>query len=129
MFTAKPQKHRAAATTYFDEHLSHNDYYAQNEAQIGHWIGQGAEQLGLMPGEVVTRDAFLKLCDNVHPVTGKHLTPEQRRDRPSLRGRQSQQGLATKNRLPRLAESVPATREASADSSDELLLPIPRSAY
>lgn len=81
MFTAKPQKHRAAATTYFDEHLSHNDYYAQNESQAGHWIGQGAERLGLMPGEVVTRDAFLKLCDNVHPVTGKHLTPEQRRDR------------------------------------------------
>jgi hypothetical protein len=32
MFTAKPQKNRAGATTYFDEHLSHNDYYAQNES-------------------------------------------------------------------------------------------------
>ncbi|HUI08294.1 MAG TPA: MobF family relaxase [Verrucomicrobiae bacterium] len=81
MFTAKPQKHRAAATTYFDEHLSHNDYYAQNESQAGHWIGQGAERLGLMPGEVVTRDAFLNLCDNVHPETEEHLTPEHRRDR------------------------------------------------
>ena len=81
MFTAKPQKHRAAATTYFDEHLSHNDYYAQNESQAGHWIGQGAERLGLTPGETVTRDVFLKLCDNVHPMTGEHLTPEHRRDR------------------------------------------------
>ena len=81
MFTAKPQKHRAAATTYFDEHLSQNDYYAQNESQAGHWIGQGAERLGLTPGETVTRDVFLKLCDNVHPMTGEHLTPEHRRDR------------------------------------------------
>ena len=81
MFTAKPQKNRAAATTYFDEHLSHDDYYAQNESQAGHWIGQGAERLGLMSGETVARDTFLKLCDNVHPMTGEHLTPEQRRER------------------------------------------------
>ena len=52
MFTAKPQKNRAAATAYFDEHLSHNDYYAQNEVPAGHWIGQGAERMGLNPGEV-----------------------------------------------------------------------------
>ncbi len=31
MFSAIPQKNRAAATTYFDEHLSHNDYYTQGE--------------------------------------------------------------------------------------------------
>ncbi len=81
MFTAKPQKNRAAATTYFDEHLSHNDYYAQNESQAGHWIGQGAERLGLTPGETVTRDAFLQLCDNLHPMTGEQLTPQQFRQR------------------------------------------------
>jgi conjugative relaxase-like TrwC/TraI family protein len=81
MFTAKPQKNRAAATTYFDEHLSHNDYYAQNQSPAGHWIGQGAERLGLAPGETVTRDAFLKLCDNVHPMTGEKLTPQQLRER------------------------------------------------
>jgi conjugative relaxase-like TrwC/TraI family protein len=81
MFTAKPQKHRAAATTYFDEHLSHNDYYAQSESQAGHWIGQGTERLGLTPGAAVTRDAFLKLCDNVHPKTSEQLTPQQFRER------------------------------------------------
>jgi conjugative relaxase-like TrwC/TraI family protein len=81
MFTAKPQKNRAAATTYFDEHLSHNDYYAQNESQAGHWIGQGAERMGLNPGDSVTRDVFLKLCDNLHPVTGEQLTPQQFRQR------------------------------------------------
>lgn len=81
MFTAKPQKSRAAATTYFDEHLSQNDYYAQNVSQAGHWIGQGTERLGLTPGETVTRDTFLKLCDNVHPLTGEQLTPQQFRER------------------------------------------------
>ena len=81
MFTAKPQKHRGAATTYFDEHLSHNDYYAQNESQAGYWIGQGAERLGLSAGDPVTRERFLRLCDNLHPLTGKQLTPENRRER------------------------------------------------
>jgi len=74
MFTGKPQKNRGAATTYFDEHLSHNDYYSQGETQAGHWIGIGAEKLGLKPGQVVTREAFLRLCDNLHPITGKPLT-------------------------------------------------------
>jgi conjugative relaxase-like TrwC/TraI family protein len=85
MFSAIPQKNRAAATTYFDEHLSHNDYYTQGEVlahdQGGHWIGIGAEQLGLVPGEAVTREAFLRLCDNLHPMTGEQLTPQQFRSR------------------------------------------------
>ena len=74
MFTAKPQKNRNAATTYFDEHLSHNDYYTQKEALAGQWVGQGVEFLGLKRGESVTREAFLKLCDNQHPETGTKLT-------------------------------------------------------
>jgi len=81
MFTGKPQKNRAAATTYFDEHLSHNDYYTQTETQAGQWIGVGCERLGLRPGEVVTRDAFLKLCDNLHPDTGQQLTQTTIKDR------------------------------------------------
>ena len=74
MFTAKPQKNRNAATTYFDEHLSHNDYYTEQEKQAGYWVGQGIERLGLQPGQVVTREAFLKLCDNRHPGTSAQLT-------------------------------------------------------
>jgi conjugative relaxase-like TrwC/TraI family protein len=81
MFTGKPQKNRGAATTYFDEHLSHNDYYTQAETQAGHWIGIGAEQLGLQPGSVVTREEFLRLCDNQHPETGKQLTQVTAKDR------------------------------------------------
>ena len=45
MFTAKPQKNRTAATEYFDEHLSQNDYYSQGQTQAGYWVGEGAERL------------------------------------------------------------------------------------
>ena len=74
MFTAKPQKNRQAATQYFDEHLSQNDYYTQGETQAGYWIGAGAEHLGLKNDTGVSRDAFLKLCDNQSPETGHQLT-------------------------------------------------------
>ena len=81
MFTAKPQKNRNAATTYFDEHLSHNDYYTEKETQAGYWVGAGAERLGLKSGETVTREAFLRLCDNLHPETGSKLTQVHLKDR------------------------------------------------
>jgi conjugative relaxase-like TrwC/TraI family protein len=81
MFSGIPQKNRAVAESYFDEHLSHNDYYTQGVSQAGHWIGTGAQQLGLQPGDVVTREAFLRLCDNQHPDTGQQLTPQQFRER------------------------------------------------
>jgi len=81
MFTAKPQKNRSAATQYFDEHLSHNDYYTQGETQAGYWIGQGAEHLGLKEGESVGRIEFLRLCDNQNPETGEKLTQLQLSER------------------------------------------------
>lgn len=85
MFTAKPQKNRGAATTYFDEHLSHNDYYTAKETQAGYWVGLGTERLGLKQGATVTREAFLRLCDNQHPGAGEgpgvKLTQIQLRDR------------------------------------------------
>ena len=81
MFSGIPQKNRAGAETYFDEHLSHNDYYTQAETEHGHWIGAGAERLGLQPGGIVIRETFLKLCDNQHPETGEQLTPQHFRER------------------------------------------------
>jgi hypothetical protein len=54
MFSGIPQKNRAGAESYFDEHLS--DYYTQNETQHGQWLGIGTERLGLTMGGVVTRD-------------------------------------------------------------------------
>ena len=85
MFSGIPQKNRAVAESYFDEHLSHNDYYTQGEVlahdQGGQWLGIGAEQLGLKSGGIVTRDSFLKLCDNQHPTTGEQLTPQNFKNR------------------------------------------------
>ena len=84
MFTGKSQKKRTAATTYFDEHLSRNDYYAPDIApgqQAGQWIGVGAQKLGLDQGGMVTREAFLRLCDNQHPETGARLTRVMARER------------------------------------------------
>ncbi|MEQ1854080.1 MAG: MobF family relaxase, partial [Chthoniobacteraceae bacterium] len=74
MFTGIPQKNKAVAKVYFDEHLSHNDYYTQGEVEVGRWIGEGAQRLGLTEGAAVERKTFMELCDNVHPLTGKLLT-------------------------------------------------------
>ena len=80
MFTGKAQKNRAVAESYFDEHLSHNDYYTQNEIEVGRWIGIGTERLGLKEGEVVKRDVFMDLCDNVDPSTKARLTQRRNAD-------------------------------------------------
>ena len=81
MFSGLPQKNRAGAESYFDEHLSHNDYYTQGQTQYGEWLGIGAERLGLKMGGEITRDTFLRLCDNQHPKTGEQLTPQHFRER------------------------------------------------
>jgi conjugative relaxase-like TrwC/TraI family protein len=80
MFTGVPQKDKAVAKTYFDEHLSHNDYYMQGEVEVGRWLGMGAERLGLLEGLPVDREAFMALCDNLHPDTGERLTQRQNQD-------------------------------------------------
>ena len=35
-------------STYLDNHLSANDYYAKGERVKGEWVGKGAESLGLI---------------------------------------------------------------------------------
>jgi len=75
MFTAVAQKNLGDAESYFDEHLSQNDYYAAGEIRPGQWIGTGAERLGLK-GEV-TREQFHALCENQNPATGERLTQRQ----------------------------------------------------
>src|SRR5271154_5437579 len=75
MFTAVAQKNLGDAESYFDEHLSQNDYYAAGEIRPGQWIGTAAERLGL-DGQV-TREQFYALCENQHPQTGGQLTLRQ----------------------------------------------------
>jgi len=74
MFSGIPQKNIAVAKEYFDEHLSHNDYYTQGEVKMGQWIGEATWRLGLQEGQNVTREQFMSLCDNLNPETGKLLT-------------------------------------------------------
>ena len=60
-------------STYFANHLSANDYYAQGERVTGQWLGKGAESLGLS-GEV-RPEAFEALRVNQRPGSGDRLTP------------------------------------------------------
>jgi len=75
MFTVVAQKNLGDAESYFDEHLSQNDYYAAGEIRPGQWIGTGAERLGL--ANIVTREQFHALCENKNPETGERLTQRQ----------------------------------------------------
>jgi conjugative relaxase-like TrwC/TraI family protein len=72
MFTVVAHKNLGDAESYFDEHLSQNDYYAAGEIRPGQWIGAGAERLGLK--SEVTREQFHALCENQNPATGERLT-------------------------------------------------------
>lgn len=72
MVTAKTQYSLKNAQGYFEEHLSVGDYYDQGQRVAGEWFGIGAERLGLAGR--ISRDEFLRLCENEHPSTGDPLT-------------------------------------------------------
>ena len=78
MFTVVAHKNLGHAESYFDEHLSQNDYYAAGEIRPGQWIGAGAERLGL--SNKATRDQFHALCENQNPNDGERLTQRSLRE-------------------------------------------------
>lgn len=78
MFTAVAQKNLTDAESYFDEHLTQNDYYAAGEIRPGQWIGAGTERLGLK--NEVTREQFHALCKNRNPNDGERLTQRQQKE-------------------------------------------------
>jgi conjugative relaxase-like TrwC/TraI family protein len=71
--TAKTQYKLKNAKEYFEEHLCMGDYYDEGQRVTGQWFGFGAERLGL--SGKVGAEAFLRLCENLHPVSGDPLTP------------------------------------------------------
>lgn len=81
MVTARPQKQLKQAEEYFRKHLMQGDYYSENQSIAGHWLGRGAERLGLALTSPVTEEAYLRLCQNLHPLTGDKLTARTRKDR------------------------------------------------
>jgi len=73
MIRVNSHQSAAAAKSYYGKGLSREDYYSEGQEVIGRWQGIAAQKLGL-EGEV-TKEAFERLCDNQHPVTGEQLTP------------------------------------------------------
>lgn len=73
------------AAGYAERYLSQaGDYYSQNEAIFGEWIGRGAELLGLR-GEVQMAH-FEAIREGLHPSTGEALRPRQSSDRFNTNG-------------------------------------------
>ena len=75
-----------AAKQYYTDALSRSDYYLDGQEVVGGWSGQAALYLGLDRDESgdprpLDQKAFARLCDNLHPLTGKRLTPRTRDDR------------------------------------------------
>lgn len=86
MLRITPSASAAAAKAYFRDALSTGDYYLAQEGErvrdqevVGLWSGKAAERLGLS-GEV-NREAFERLCDNLHPLEDDRLTPKTKTDR------------------------------------------------
>jgi conjugative relaxase-like TrwC/TraI family protein len=69
----------AGAKNYYTS-ASMADYYMKDSQELtGIWRGQGAARLGL--SGAVQKEAWDRLCDNRHPVTGESLTPRRKKDR------------------------------------------------
>jgi conjugative relaxase-like TrwC/TraI family protein len=75
MIRISQQDNAGAAKNYYRA----ADYYSEGQEIIGRWGGKGASRLGLEG--TVDKLSFERLCDNLHPKTGKQLTVRTRTDR------------------------------------------------
>ncbi len=96
MLAIKPQFSLKDARQYFKEHLSVGDYYTEGQHVPGHWLGQGAETLGLTG--VTRMDEFVRLCENLHPQTGEKLTMRQNTTRMDI-GRDGREHESSNRRV------------------------------
>lgn len=67
------------AKKYYSEGLTREGYYSEGQEMAGQWGGQAAKKLGLHGS--VQKEAFMRLCDNLHPATGEKLTPRKKDNR------------------------------------------------
>lgn len=63
----------AQAKNYFNEALGKSDYYVNDQELQGHVRGKLAARLGIEGA--ATKEIFQALAENIHPRTGKKLTP------------------------------------------------------
>src|SRR3954468_3893789 len=75
MIRITQQDNAGAAKRYY----ATADYYSEGQELVGSWGGKGAARLGLEG--TVDKFSFERLCDNLHPQTGKPLTVRTRYDR------------------------------------------------
>ncbi len=60
------------AKRYYVQKSSVEAYYSENQEFSGYWGGAAASHFGLK--NRVDEEGFTRLCDKLHPVTGKRLT-------------------------------------------------------
>src|SRR5262249_37092907 len=77
---------------YSSRHLEHNDYYDEQGKVTGHWLGRGAERLGL--SGPVERRAFESIREGVSPTTGEKLRPRKSADRMRADGSKQSQAVS-----------------------------------
>jgi conjugative relaxase-like TrwC/TraI family protein len=77
VITIKAQSSPRNAARYFDEHLSHDDYYSDKEQTIGRWFGQTCEMLGVERESPVEQKQFVALCNGLRPDDQAKLTQRQ----------------------------------------------------
>jgi conjugative relaxase-like TrwC/TraI family protein len=71
--------HEVTSATDAKNYYAASDYYSQGQETVGEWGGKLADMLGL--SGKVTKEAFDRMVDNLHPVTGKQLTPRTKDNR------------------------------------------------
>lgn len=74
---ARITTHRGSAQDTHNYYLA--DYYDAGPEFTGHWLGKGAERLGLR-GHVDSKQ-FMRLLENQHPHTGERLSARNRANR------------------------------------------------
>jgi len=84
MVTIKAQSSPANAARYFREHLSRDDYYAEQQHTPGRWFGRGCEALGIDDQADVKQADFVALCKGLRPDNGARLTQRQSANRRCL---------------------------------------------
>jgi conjugative relaxase-like TrwC/TraI family protein len=71
--------HQVTTASGAKSYYAASDYYAEGQETVGVWGGRLAERLGL--SGAVDKASFDRLCDNLHPATGKSLTPRTNSER------------------------------------------------